>query len=125
MPPSLKTRLIAHRLASPFSQPADYVFCTGNGTPHSHRNALRAVQRAARRAGLDDPSKPAVNFHALRHTYASIVISSGADIAHVSGQMGHKKISVTLDIYKHEWQAAAQGDRTRQIVEERFGALFQ
>ena len=37
----------------------------------------------------------------LRHTHASQLISSGADIVTVSKRLGHAKPSVTLAIYAH------------------------
>lgn len=39
--------------------------------------------------------------HKFRHTAASIMIFEGLDIATVSKQLGHKKISTTMDIYSH------------------------
>lgn len=39
--------------------------------------------------------------HKFRHTAASIMIFEGLDIAAVSKQLGHKKISTTMDIYSH------------------------
>ncbi len=42
-----------------------------------------------------------VTFHALRHTYASLLIQHGASLAYVKEQMGHSSIQVTVDIYGH------------------------
>jgi hypothetical protein len=42
-----------------------------------------------------------VTFHALRHTYASLLIQGGASLAYVKEQMGHSSIQVTVDIYGH------------------------
>jgi integrase len=39
--------------------------------------------------------------HSIRHTWASIQISSGADILWVSHQLGHSSPNVTLEIYAH------------------------
>lgn len=44
---------------------------------------------------------PALTFHQLRHTNASLLISQGVDIATVSKRLGHAKISTTTDIYTH------------------------
>ena len=45
---------------------------------------------------------PAVlNVHSLRHTNASLLIASGADVATVAGLLGHSQPSTTLDIYTH------------------------
>jgi integrase len=41
------------------------------------------------------------NPHALRHTYASLLLSQGEDIGWVSRQLRHKSIAVTLSIYSH------------------------
>lgn len=55
---------------------------------------------------LDDREKeklmlPSIRLHDLRHTYATIMIANGADIATVSKHLGHASLSVTLDIYTH------------------------
>lgn len=42
-----------------------------------------------------------VTFHDLRHTAASLLIRSGADIVTVQKRLGHAKASTTLDIYSH------------------------
>ncbi len=39
--------------------------------------------------------------HSLRHTNASLLIASGADVATVAELLGHSQISTTLDIYTH------------------------
>ena len=43
----------------------------------------------------------ALNVHSLRHTNASLLIASGADVATVAGLLGHSQPSTTLDIYTH------------------------
>jgi integrase len=40
-------------------------------------------------------------FHSLRHSYASILLSKGAQLLYVSRQLGHSNISITADIYTH------------------------
>jgi integrase len=52
-------------LASRFSKPTDYVFCTSDGNPLSQRNAGRAFEAAAKRAGFK------AGWHDLRHTTIS------------------------------------------------------
>ena len=42
-----------------------------------------------------------LNVHSLRHTAASLMIAGGADVATVSGLLGHSQVSTTLDIYTH------------------------
>jgi len=58
---------------------------------------------------------PAITFHALRHTNASIMISEGVDTVTISGRLGHSDKNVTLNTYSHvisakEKQAANKMD---------------
>ncbi|MEE2775616.1 MAG: tyrosine-type recombinase/integrase [Acidobacteriota bacterium] len=39
--------------------------------------------------------------HALRHTYASLLIAQGENIKYVSRQLGHTKVQITVDTYGH------------------------
>jgi integrase len=39
--------------------------------------------------------------HDLRHSWASHMLASGADLAYVSNQLGHANPSITLRIYSH------------------------
>lgn len=64
------------------------------GIAHEKREALMAVTRAGARL-------PAVSPHDLRHSYATLALRSGADIARVSRDLGHARVSITLDIYRH------------------------
>ena len=42
-----------------------------------------------------------VTLHSLRHTHASMLISSGIDILTVSRRLGHASPTVTLNVYSH------------------------
>jgi integrase len=61
--------------------------------PHS-------VSRAWRRAVVA-LKLPAVTFHALRHTHASMLIRAGVDILTISRRLGHSKAAITLEVYGH------------------------
>jgi integrase len=39
--------------------------------------------------------------HALRHTYASLLIQNGESLAYVKDQLGHSSIKITVDTYAH------------------------
>ena len=42
-----------------------------------------------------------LGLHDARHTCASLLIASGANIKQISRMMGHSSITVTLDVYGH------------------------
>ena len=42
-----------------------------------------------------------ITIHGLRHTYATLRIQAGHNIADVSKQLGHAKINITVDTYYH------------------------
>ena len=44
---------------------------------------------------------PHVNFHALRHTHATILLKRGTNPKIVSERLGHARVGTTLDIYSH------------------------
>ena len=39
--------------------------------------------------------------HALRHTYASLLIQNGESLAYIRDQLGHHSIKITVDTYGH------------------------
>lgn len=42
-----------------------------------------------------------LNFHALRHTYATNCVQKGVDIKSLSEIMGHSSVNITLNLYVH------------------------
>ena len=77
-------------------KPATLVFSTIEGQLLSPDNLSRDWCRV--RASMKVPH---VQFHALRHTHASVLIRAGVDILTISRRLGHYKPSVTLDTYGH------------------------
>lgn len=59
---------------------------------------LKRLQRCTLRPGDQDFTN-AVRFHDLRHTAASLAISTGANVKAVQTMLGHKTATVTLDTY--------------------------
>lgn len=61
-------------------------------------------------------SVPNLHPHKLRHTFASIAITNGADVASVSEALGHTDKAVTLRMYTHADQKSIS--QAAQIVRE-------
>jgi integrase len=72
------------------------VFPSSIGTPMGPRNLLRHFKLTLNKAGL-----PAIRFHDLRHTAASLMLQQGIHPKVVQERLGHSKISGTLDMYSH------------------------
>ena len=95
--PDLAHDLKVHRMASPHSTPEAYVFATKAGLPADPDNRRREFKKGAKKAGV-----PWAAFHTLRHTAASMWLSSGRfNIAQVARMLGHHDPSVTLSTYIH------------------------
>ena len=41
------------------------------------------------------------DYHSLRHTHATMLLSAGANIKAVQERLGHKKVDLKLDSYTH------------------------
>lgn len=76
---------------------SQYLFCDRNGGPLRRQNVLRRSFRPA----LAAAKLPAIRFHDLRHTCATVALLRGVNVKTVSSMLGHSKISVTLDLYAH------------------------
>jgi integrase len=74
----------------------EWVFVTMNGEPYHESYIRRAFYKALEKANLRK-----IRVHDLRHTYATLRISKGDNIADVSKQLGHHSVKFTMDIYYH------------------------
>lgn len=63
----------------------------------------------------DDNNLKHVTIHGLRHTITTLMLINGVDIKTVSGRLGHKKISTTLDIYAHYVKQA--DEKASQVID--------
>ncbi len=71
--------------------PKNYLFVNQNGTPITVRGIRYIIDRYS---GADGTGHH-VNPHALRHTFATGMIASGADVRLVQELLGHSSISTT------------------------------
>lgn len=116
----LGNQLRRRRLESRFSQDHDLVFATSTGRTLGHRNLTgRGLEKACARAGLHD-----VTFHALRHTFASLLIAQGHDPVFVSRQLGHANPAITLRVYAHLFDASRHAEHARTQLESEFRHLL-
>ena len=59
-----------------------------------------------------------ITFHGLRHTAATLMLKEGIPIKVVSERLGHKKVTITLEIYAHALPSMQREAATK------LGALF-
>jgi integrase len=113
--------LAEHRLASPYSAEADFVFASETGGPMHFRNIVRrGLEKAAEAAGL-----PHLRWHDPRHLAASALIAEPkGDDDHVSRVLGHANASITQAVYAHEFEKVKRDDLLRERMEAAYGGLL-
>lgn len=83
------------------------LFLSRTGKPLERVAIWQIVKRCAHAAGLKD-----VHPHTLRHTFATHLLSGGADLRVVQDLLGHADVSTT-QIYTH-----VDGDRLRKVHQQ-------
>jgi len=73
---------------------SNYLFINSKGKRHEQNTIGKHFKRIIKNAGLRK-----IRFHDIRHTFISLLISSGAQIVYVKEQAGHTSIKMTIDIY--------------------------
>ena len=75
---------------------SNYVVENKKGERMSIRSYQYMFERLTEKAGVRK-----LNFHALRHTFATRALECGMDVKTLSEIMGHKNASITLNRYAH------------------------
>ena len=89
-----------------------FVFTKEGGPEPMHpQSPTRYLKKLSERSGIPD-----LHPHKLRHTFASIAITNGADVASVSEMLGHSDKAVTLRMYTHADQESMK--RAAAITQE-------
>lgn len=73
------------------------VFTREDGSPLHPQTMAWHFERSVR----DAEGVPAIRFHDLRHTHATLDLQAGVHPKVVQERLGHSSISITLDLYSH------------------------
>jgi integrase len=79
------------------------ICCREDGSPWDPDAFTKAF-----RAHVKDHNLPALRFHDLRHSYASLLIAAGEHPKVVSALLGHTQIGITMNLYGHLMPALGQ-----------------
>lgn len=88
--------------------PNGFIFCTLSGKVYDPRTYEDLFKRMLKAAGIKN-----INFHALRHTFATRALEAGMDVKVLSTILGHTQASTTLNLYAH-----ALSDHKRSSMEK-------
>ena len=72
------------------------LFIQDNGKPMHPDTVSKWFVKFVQKIGL-----PYLNFHGIRHTNATLLISQNVDVAVVAARLGHAQISTTFNFYVH------------------------
>ena len=88
--------------------------------------AKRGLDHAADRAGLNRSDLPKLTMHDLRRTYAShLIVDLKLDVVTVGRQLGHKRPSITPDIYAGLFDRVRHADEIRaKMSSSEFGRVL-
>ena len=101
---TLAVELRAHRAAQAelsFARvkTAALVFQTATGQPQHRKNALRAVWRVGKAAGLNPKGAERVGLHDVRHSCAGLLLAAGVSMPKVAAVLRHSNPRITADVY--------------------------
>lgn len=77
--------------------PQAFIFTRSNSTPWKKNYQIRPLVEACSNANIT----PAINFHILRHTYASSLAMRGVPLQVISTVLGHSDTRITHKHYAH------------------------
>jgi integrase len=98
MPAFAIAALRRHRAAvGALPHPSALVFTSSEGTLLRRSN----LHRRSYKPLLARAKLPAVSFHALRHTAATLALAAGVNPKVVQERLGHSSVTLTLDTYSH------------------------
>ncbi len=109
----LKTYLTERKkeaLKKGWGEPPEWLFYNGEGKLIDINNLRKRVFYKC----LEKAKLRRIRIHDLRHTYATLRIATGHNIADVSKQLGHHSINITVDTY-HHWAPGSNRGEVDQL----------
>lgn len=76
--------------------PGDYFIASLSATPTNTRTMRDWYTQMLKAANV-----PYLNYHCMRHTFATQMIEKGIDVKTVSSILGHASVEITMDTYCH------------------------
>ena len=78
-----------------FYNDSDFICTKENGDPITPSSVKYSTRHISEKLEIR------FNFHSLRHTHATMLLESGANIKDIQSRLGHSRIGITLDTYSH------------------------
>jgi integrase/recombinase XerC len=82
---------LSDRINTPIIRDPNAIFLNKNGTRLTVRSVQRLVSRMTQEIGLSKNATP----HMIRHSFATHMLGSGADLRSIQELLGHKSLSTT------------------------------
>jgi integrase len=99
-----RARQAEERLAwGPAYEDSGRLFARENGSVLHPERVSQLFKKHVRNAGL-----PAIRFHDVRHTHATLGLAAGVPPKVMSERLGHSTVAFTLDLYTHAVPALQQ-----------------
>jgi len=97
----------------------DLIFCRPDGLPYHPESFSKTFDRRLRQPKY--AALPTVRLRDLRHTWATLALAAGVDVAIVARRLGHGSPMTTWTTYQHV-VAGMQTDAADKVAELIFGA---
>jgi integrase len=115
--PDLTTRLRESHKGSAYRAPGDRVLANDAGQPRWQETILRRqLKPAALRAGIGK-----IGWHTFRHTYSTMLRTTGTDIKVQQELLRHANIQTTMNVYTQavsDQKRAANSDGVEMVLSE-------